>query len=180
MRTKMNAQGHDESQYLPRGVPPVNPFRAKHGKIEWVNQTLHAKTWMPDILTTTLNENGKPLFETEHLETCIRLFKALVATNQALKISDLHMQLASEEIQGMPRNPKDIYFAIMRELLPHQSNLCWWVICDDRNHGNVELATHLISSIQNSLVLAEKVIDSLREVCIIPIPASPEVSLNRG
>lgn len=171
--SRLNQDGHDESQYLPRGTPPVNPFRAQHGKLEWVERTLHAKTWLPDILNTTLNDKGDPLLNTDNLTTCMRFYSSLVSTRKALGISDIRGYIADPQ-KGSNKPETDIFYAVMTGLLKYQSNLCLWIVCDEYNRGNLKLAEKMIGSICNSLDLAQNIIDNLCDSSIMQIVPAPE------
>ena len=155
---RLNADGHDKSQYLPRGTPPVNPFRAQHKGIEWDGESIKVKTWMPDILLKTLDEFGKEMLTRDQVHTCESMFRAITATRNSLGINDLRAFIGESKGDG---EPKDIFFAVIHGLLPYQANLCLWVVCDEYNRGNLPLAKKLITNIQQSIDLAQILIDNL-------------------
>lgn len=159
MMRRLNAEGHDETQYLPRGTPPVNPFRERQGGVKWEGTGVKALTWMPDIMNDTLDEEGRELLTRDQLHTCESFFRAVVATGNELKIDRLKIYMG-DSVED-EKKAKDIFYAIMTRLLPYQSNLMLWVVCDDRNRGNIALAKHLKSSIQNAVDCAQKVISAL-------------------
>lgn len=155
---RLNADGHDESQYLPRDTPAVNAYRAAQGGISWDGQSIKHLTWMPDKLHYKLTEEGKPYLDRDRLQTCEGLYRAVTGTRSALGISDLRIYVGEKSEGG---EPKDIFFAVLRKLLPYQSNLCLWTVCDEYNRGNLPLAMQLISSIHNALDMAADVIKAL-------------------
>lgn len=162
MRDRLNYLGHDESQYLPRGVPPVNPWRAQHGHVKWEGEAIKALTWMPDILHATLNEEGNELLTRDYVHTCESIFRIVTSTRHALGLSDLRSFIGGS-ISAIESTPKtDPFIALLTGLMPYQSNLCLWVVCDEYNNGNVELAKKLITSICNSLDRAQKIIDECK------------------
>lgn len=155
---RLNSDGHDESQYLPKGTPPVNPFRAQHEGIKWEGESIRAKTWLPDILEEQLDENAHPLLSGDQVHTCKSFLRSVVGTRNALGITDLRIYVGQPNSEA---ESKDIFFSIMRGLVAYQANLCLWVVCDEYNRGNISLARKLIGSIQQSLDNAQKLIDSL-------------------
>jgi hypothetical protein len=170
---RLNSEGHDESQYLPKGIPPVNAFRAQHNGIKWEGQAIRSLTWLPDILNATLDENGKELLNRDHIATCTRFYSAVVSTRKTLGISDIRGYIADSKGEKND-NPSDIFFSVVNGLLPYQSNLCLWVVCDEYNRGNFKLAQKMIQSIQQSLDNAQKIIDEISKCVIIEkVPAQP-------
>lgn len=175
---RLNSEGHDESQYLPKGMPPVNPFRAQHRGIKWEGQAVKALTWLPDILNAMLNDSGNELLTRDHIATCTRFYSAVVSTRKTLGISDIRGYIAEPTGKNDSRET-DIFFSVVNGLLKYQSNLCLWVVCDEYNRGNIKLASHLIGSIQQSLDNAQKIIDSLKNVTTIQIVPVPELRPNQ-
>lgn len=183
--TRLNADGIDESQWLPKvfnkhtglleRIPPVNPFRQQHGIVKWEGESIKAISWMPDLLFAKLDADGNQLLNGDHLMTCKAFYSAVVSTRKALGISDLRGYL-SDPGQGNPATG-DVFFTVMTKLLPYQANMCLWVVCDEYNRGNVALAEKLITSIQNSLDLARKVIDNIPQIDDNAIVPAPEVRL---
>lgn len=166
---KLNSEGHDESQYLPKkwynprtgreeDYPIVNPFREKHGGVVTEGKSIKALTWLPDKLHLQLDTDGNQLINGDQLNTCRSFYRAVVSTRNELRIDNVRNLVGQSPTPG---EPTDIFFAVVRGLLPYQANMCLWVVCDEYNRGNLELAQKLIVSIQNSLDLAQKIIDSL-------------------
>lgn len=169
MRFRLNAEGHDESEYLPPGTPSVNAYRAAHGKLEWVEKTLHAKTWMPDKLFELRK------IEQEHLDTALCCFLCLMQTLQTLGLGEVKGILVDAPLIITQREAIDTFHALMRELPKPESNMMLWVIRDDRNRGNTRLACHLIGTIKHALENARNIIDKLQEGRRMRDKSSPQL-----
>lgn len=164
---RLNAEGHDESQYLPRGIPPVNPFRAQHKGVRWEGTSIKAMNWLPDLML------DREFLTKDHQTTCLSFYSAVISTRKLLGITDLRGYLADSQMGDAL--PKDIFFAICNGLKKWKSNLCLWVVCNEYNMGNIELAYKIRGNIQESLEDAQKIIDNLRELArVISVPV-PEV-----
>lgn len=169
---RLNSEGHDESQYLPKkwfnpktekeeSYPVVNPFRAQHGKVRLEGEEIKALTWLPDILHDTYGEDGKELLSRDYLQICETIFRIVMSARNALGISDLRSFLGAEQL-NQHLSARDPFFALLSKLLPYQSNMVLWIVCDEYNRGNIDLARKLIETIRNSLDLAKKVIDDCK------------------
>lgn len=154
MLNRLNADGHDESQYLPRGTPPVNAFRERKGGVVLQGTAIKALAWFPDILF------NRRIIEKEHLDTCVSFFKALVETQRELGIGDIRGILADRSEDGEQKH-RDTFFAVMHALRKPEANMLLWTICDDRNRGNIPLACHLIGTIKHALENTQIIIDNL-------------------
>lgn len=174
-RSKLNADGSDPQYYLPRGVPPVNPWRMQHGQVRWEGEAIKALTWMPDMLNNTLDVNGNPCLTPDYIHTCESIFRIVTSARVALGLSDLRSFISANKTDAQSSRKTDPFFALLTGLLPYQSNLCLWVVCDEYNHGNIELAKRLIWSIRNSLDNAQKIIDNCRSLEENELVASPVV-----
>lgn len=173
---RLNADGHDESQYLPKkwinpksgkeeDYPVVNECRAKKGDIvqlETDGGLNKALTWLPDKLNHMRDDNGKELLNRDYLHICESIYKIVMSARHSLGISDLRSFIGGEAIIQVGILPSDPFFAILSKLMPYQSNMVLWVVCDEYNRGNIALARKCISSILGSLDMAKKVIDDCR------------------
>lgn len=159
---KLEADGSNRKYYLPKGMPLVNPFRMQHGKVKWEGEAIKALTWMPDILHETLDEAGKELLNRDYVHICETVFRVVMSTRNFLGISDLRSFIGGDGMALATLPAQDPFAALLTRLMPYQSNLVLWVVCDEYNRGNVPLAKKLIASICNCLDLAKKVIDECR------------------
>ena len=154
MRKQLNAEGHDESQYLPKDEPIMNIFRIQHSAVKKEGESIKILSWLPDILFE------KNVIDKRELNTAENIYKCWVATNQALGVSHRGMRIASIEIEGIPREPKDIYFALLSNLLPYQSKLCVWLVKEEPRESIVKHAVAIKSNIINALLQAKNIIDN--------------------
>lgn len=178
MRRKLNADGHDESEYLPKKwfnpktqkeepYPIVNSFRAKKGDVVMLDEDggVHkALKWLPDILHRTLDENAKELLTGDHVHICESIFRIACSAKVALGIADLRNYSLPVDTSESITVEVDKLFALLKGLLPYQSNLCLWVVFDEYNRGNVVLAKKIISSICSSLDNAKKILDECKQI----------------
>lgn len=174
MRIHLNAEGHDESQYI-KAV--LNPTTGRMEKPPLVNAYRHAKgdifinaddksecpTWMPRILNLRLNEQGKPFLDDDALHTCKRVERAALSALAVLGLSDIRSFISgnSQDIGELPAY--DPFKALLVGLLPVYSTALLWVICDDRNRGNVPLAMKMIDTIAQAIDLAKNILDESRQ-----------------
>lgn len=168
MRERLNSEGHDESQYIkpllnPKTgkmeMPPiVNPFRERQGSVRYEGTAIKAIQWLPDILFDRDNEMEKP-----YNDICVSFYGYYIQAGQTLGISDIRNILFDpiDDISELP--PTDTFRAIMTGLRLPESNMLLWVICDDRNHGNVHLARHLIGTIRHAIENTKNIIDELTQ-----------------
>lgn len=159
---KLEADGSNRNYYLPKGMPLVNPFRMQHGKVRWEGEAIKALTWLPDILHETLDDKGRELLSRDYVHICETVQRIVISAKQCLGLSDLRGYIGAQGLSTLPLPQSDPFVALLSKLMPYQSNLVLWVVCDDYNRGNVALAEKLITSICNSLDLAKKVIDECR------------------
>lgn len=166
MREHLNAEGHDENQYLPKflnkatgkmeDMPPVNAFRERQGGVKYEGKAIKAVRWMPDILFDRENKREKP-----YNDTCVSFYGYYVQAGQALGISDIRNILFDRVEEGTQLPPADTFSAIMHGLCKAESHMLLWVICDDRNRGNIPLAKHLIGTIRHAIENTQKIINDL-------------------
>jgi len=173
---KLNAEGHDESQYLPtkwynpktekeEPYQVVNAFRAAKGDVI-INETGYYESltaFFPNQLSKILDEKGQNLLSRDDVHTCKRIERAVLSAWAVLKFGHLKNFTIGDDIDTSKLPKHDPFVALLTGLLPYQSNICLWVIFDDRNRGNIPLATKLISSIRNSIDLAKNILDNLPE-----------------
>lgn len=166
--SRLNGEGHDESQYLPRGTPPVNPFRERQGGVRWEGTSCKALSWFPDRLYHL------QIIEKHHLDTAISFITAMINTQKVLGIGDIRGILHDKpEELNSPKG--DVFYAILNRLCKPESNMLLWLVCDDRNRGNTSLARHLIGTIKHALENTQKIIDNMAGVCESELSPAPEV-----
>lgn len=170
MRDRLNAEGHDESQYLPNGMPPVNAFREQHGNVQWEGLSIRALTWMPDILFVRRS------IEKVHLDTCVSFYGAVVETRKVLKIGDIR-GILFDKPDELTTPKVDVFFNIVHGLCKPEANMLLWLVCDEYNRGNISLAHKLIGTIKHGIENAQKIIDNLRERAKQQESPSAELSL---
>jgi hypothetical protein len=165
---RLNSEGHDESQYLPLGTPPVNAFRAQHGTVKWEGTSCKAISWMPDKLYDL------KIIDKHHLDTASSFLTAKIHTQKVLGIADIRGILHDKpDALSAPRG--DVFFALLKQLCKPELNMLLWVTCDDRNHGNIPLACQLIGTIKHALENAQKIIDNLYGICETTKSPAPEM-----
>jgi len=181
--TFLNAEGHDESQYLPKvfnkatgkmeNMPVVNAYRERQGGVRYEGEAIKALQWMPDIIFDRENEKERP-----YNDTCVSFYTYHVQANQSLGISDIKNILfdKAQDVSSLP--PIDTYSAILRGLVKPESNMLLWVVCNERNKGNVALARHLIGTIRHAIENAQIIIDNLAKNRKIEKSSAPELRLN--
>lgn len=152
MRNRLNSEGHDESQYLPHGVPPVNAFRAAKGDIKRIGEEIRARHWMPDLLF----DYGH--FEKEHVDTCLSFYAILIGARRVLGICDLLNAITDKMAMEASNAEVDSFVEIMRGLPKPEMNMLIWVVDNDRNHRNISLAFHLIGTITHAIEHTQKII----------------------
>jgi hypothetical protein len=193
MRDKLNADGHDESQYLPRKwfnprtgkeepYPVVNPFRQAKGDISRNDDDkLEAMTWLPDILLKRGKISG------DHHSTCLSAFRAALSTRNALGVENLRAYLSEVMGEEIPSGEEsDIFFNLATKLSKLHFHTCMWVVFEEMNRGNVALACSIIGTIQESIERAQDIIDSCKKKPIdsirdrdnVPIVTAPELYPN--
>lgn len=174
MRIHLNAEGHDESQYIKAVLNPVN---GKMEKPPLVNAFRNAKgdifinaddksecpTWMPRILNLKLNEHGKKIMDDDALHTCRRVERATLSALAVLGLSDIR-SFISGNCQNISELPAyDPFKALLVGLLPVYSTALLWVICDERNRGNVPLAMKIIGTITQAVELSKNILDECQK-----------------
>ncbi len=112
MRERLNAEGHDESQYLPCDVPIVNAFRERKGGVKYEGTAIKAMQWMPDILFDRENEKEKA-----YNDTCVSVYGYYVMAAQTLGISDVRNILFDWIEDAVQLPPVDTFRAIMTGLV---------------------------------------------------------------
>lgn len=153
--SRLNSDGHDESQYLPKGTPPVNPFRAQHCGIKWSGKAIRAIDWLPDALY----ERG--LMEKAHLDTTCCFYRALISTRKTLGISDILGSISERFPIAGNQTIIDIFFPVMTELSKPQSTLLLWLVEEKNSEGNIMAAFRLAQNILATLEQTQNIIDRL-------------------
>lgn len=163
---RLNADGHDESQYLPKvfdpvtgkmiPTPPVNAFRAQHGNVVYEGDLIRQLEWLPDILY------AHAVIDKCHLDTALSFYTAYIETMKALKIGDIK-GILNDKTDELSTPKGDIFFAVMHGLCKPEANMMLWLVCDDRNRKNTLLARHLIGTIKHALENSQIIIDNLKK-----------------
>lgn len=184
---RLNADGHDESQYLgkildPRSgkmipIPPINAFRAAKGDIiRNTDDKLESITWMPRRLNITLDDRGHKLIDDDQLHTCKSVERAALSAMAALGLSSIRVFMAGDmNLAGLSQI--DPFKAILTLMKPCYSTALLWVICDERNGGNTQLAIKMLGSIHTGISFAKEILDSLQDSGKVSIVALPELRL---
>lgn len=178
MRNRLNSEGHDESQYIQAVLNPisgkmekppiVNAFRAAKGDI-FINpdDKNECPSWMPRILNLKLNESGKAYLDDDALHTCKRVERAALSAMAALGVSSLRCFLSGDGRDISSLAEYDPFKALLTGLLPKYSTALLWVVCDERNRGNIPLALKIIGTITQAIALAKNILDDSRESAIM-------------
>lgn len=154
---RLNHEGHDASQYLPRGVPPVNAYRATKGDIVREGESIKAISWMPDRLYVA------DRLSKEEVNTCTMFYSILIATRRVLGICDLRGILTDKTMENPTKSLEvDYFMEIMNGLPRPEGNMLLWVVCDEYNHGNLELACMLLGTIQHAIENTKNIIDNIK------------------
>lgn len=161
---RLDADGLDPSQFLPRGVPPVNAYRAAKGDLlAIVDEEEHFEgvksiTWMPD----RLYHAGK--IAKEQVDTCQSFYIAVIATRKTLGICDLRGVLIDKLLQTVVNiKDVDIFLSVMRQLKKPEANMMLWLVDHDYNRNNMELACHLIGTIKHAIDNTQNILDRITE-----------------
>lgn len=163
--SRLNHDGHDASQYLPRGVPPVNAYRAQHGSVRWEGEAIKALTWLPDILEHRGRING------DHLNVCLTIKRATTSTMNALAIENVRAYLTDvvavqNKCQCIDKAKcqcgTDIFYNLLTRLNRKKSYICFWLVTDEMNQGNIGVAIREIGFIKEALEDAHKIIDDCK------------------
>lgn len=165
--SRLNAEGHDESQYLPRDCPPVNAFRERQGGVIYEGTAIKALSWLPDILF------DKQRITKPHLDTSNSFFRILVNAKRTLGICDLRGTLFEKFPNGISSDT-DAFLEIIRGISRPESNILIWLVWDDYNRKNVPLALHVMGTIHHALENAQNVIDMIAKKRDNASSTSPE------
>jgi hypothetical protein len=171
MSTHLNSEGHDESQYLPDGVEVVSYYRKQHGQV--IHEGLLHKTleWLPDILF----EEKK--ISKEQLDTAVSFFRILINAKRALGTCDLRGTLFDKYPYGIS-NDIDPFLHIKRSIGKWDFNALIWIVWDEYNRGNVNLARQKVDHVTRILNHAKIAIDDLTKKRNNTQSTQPVVSLN--
>jgi len=167
--------GIDKTQWLPKvfnrvsgimeRVPPVNPFRARQGMVVWKGEEIKALVWMPDILNAIRNGNGDPIHLTDdEVHTCKRVERAALSAMAALKLSNIRTFMSGDmNTDKLPKN--DPFKELLCGMPRKYSHALMWIICDERNGGNTELALKIITTIRTAIEHAKNILEHLEKEC---------------
>lgn len=168
---RLNPDGHDENDWFEpvinpktgkKEMPPiVNAFRAAKGDIQTNSDAkVEAAHWMPRILNLKLNKRGEKYLDDDQLHICRRVERVALSAMAALGVSNLRCFMAmGSDVAELPK--RDPFATLLTDMLPEYSNAMLWVISDERNLGNVELAIKIHGTIVQSLELAKKILDEI-------------------
>ena len=169
----ISEEGIDKSQWLPKvynrvsglmeRIPPVNPFRARQGAVVWQGEAIKALVWMPDILNAIRNNDGDPIYLTDdELHTCKRVERTALSAMAALGLSNIRTFMAGDmNPDKLPQN--DPFKELLQGMPRPYSHALLWVICDDRNGGNLPLALKIITSIRTAVEHAKNILERLEK-----------------
>lgn len=182
MRDRLNAEGHDESQYLPKEynaktgkmerVPPINAFRAAKGDITRnEDDKLESVHWLPRIM------HRQRQITKEHYDTARSFERHLIHARRTLGICDIKGKL----FDIMPANgideSTDLFLTILRSVArPEVVRLVWFV---DMNFpcSSAALPDDMLGVIQHGLENVQKIIDLNNETRNNTESTLPELSL---
>lgn len=153
---RLNADGHDESQYNPRGVPPVNPFRMQHGSIKWEGEAIKALTWLPDIL----RDIG--YIEKGHHDTCKSFERILIQAKRTLNICQLKGALF-EKPPEMINNDTDMYLLLKNKLILREMEIMIWLVEEENSKENLKAVNFLIGKIIHAIENSQRIIDNAKK-----------------
>ncbi len=169
MRERLNAEGHDESQYLPKkwinpktgkeeDYPVVNVWRMGKGDII-INEDdkYEVPTWLP----RRLFRNGS--FTKELFDTSNSFFRILVHAKRTLGITDLRNILFEKPPASGQNIQVDMFIELKRALALPEMNAIIWLVWDDYNRGNTGIAYQIIGTIKHGLENCQMVIDKFKE-----------------
>jgi hypothetical protein len=159
----LNAEGIDESQFLPKefnkktgkyeSIPPVNAFRAKHGNIKWAGESIKDASWLPEILFNADTE------EKGYIDTSNSFFRILVHAKRTLGICDLRGSLFENHPYGITTET-DMFLEIIRNVVKPEVTVSIWLVWNEYNRGNLPLAQKLIGTIKHGLENIQSCIDN--------------------
>jgi hypothetical protein len=162
----LNAEGVDESQFLPKEfnkklgkyekVPPVNAYRAKHGNIKWAGDSIKDASWLPELIFNGDTE------EKVYLDTANSFFRILVHAKRTLGICDLRGALFESYPSGISQDT-DLFLEILRHVVKPEVTVLIWLVWNDYNHGNIALAKKLIGTIKHGLENVQRVLDDTKK-----------------
>lgn len=158
MTDRLNAEGHDESQYLPKNVPIVNAFRERRGGVRYEGTAIKAVEWLPDILFDREDEREKP-----YNDTCVSVYGYHINTLHSLGMRATNNILFDPVFAVTQLPAVDTYAAIIHGLAKPESIVLLWTVCTERNHGNIGLARSFIGTIRHAIENAQSIIDALTE-----------------
>lgn len=189
MRQRLNSEGHDESQYLPKTwynpktqmdepYPVVNAFRAAKGDIVHLQEdgeVARALVWLPHALHLKLDHCGQRIISSDHLHTCETLNRVLRIVKVALGLSDLRAYTDGQAGEMAPSAERDIFVELIKGLPVFQGRVGFWFAEADFTPQNSRAALQWLGAIYAALDSAQNIIDATRESDNMSIVASPEV-----
>lgn len=179
---RLNADGIDESQWLPEKVynekteqwdkvPIVNAFREMKGDIVQLDEDggVHKViNWLPDALKS----NG--YIEKEHHDTCKTFERILIQAKRTLSICQLKGPLFEKPPEEI-KNDADMYILIKNKLIRREMIIMIWLVEETKTDGNMRAANDLIGKIHHAIENSQRIIDSVKKNDNIRKSASPEV-----
>jgi hypothetical protein len=169
----LNAEGHDESQYLPKGLPAVNAYRAQHGKVIWEGDSIKSLEWLPDAF---FGGNEK---EEGYLRTCNAFFCYLVQFKRTCGTCDIRGRLFDELATGISFE-LDMFKQIRDRLPKNELATLVWFVWNDYNRGNMNLASYLLGTIKHALEHTKNIIDDCKKIVETASQTSPQLRLENG
>ena len=169
----LNAEGHDESQYLPEGVEVVNPFRKQHTSISVEGELHKAIEWLPDILFE------KHCITKRQLDTAFTFLRILVNAKKALGTCDLRGVMFDKYPYGISSDV-DPFLEIKRKIGKYDFNALIWLVWNDYNRGNISLALQKLSHLKRILDHTQYSLDEINRLKHNATSTPQHVSLNFG
>jgi hypothetical protein len=181
--TRLNPEGHDESQYLKAvfnpvsgkmEMPPIiNAFRAAKGDIiRNEDDKLESVHWLPRILERQGN------ITKEHLDTAKAFERYLIHAWRTMGICDLRGKLNDIlPASGLDDNT-DMFLEIARKVVRPELNRVIWTVMKNFPCSSAVLPSHDLGVLKHGLENIQKVIDEHKERRNNATSTPPEVSLN--
>lgn len=162
---RLNADGHDESQYLPKKwfnpktqkeepYPFINAYRKNKGDI-FLNKDDQMQTlsWLPDALEL------KGFIEKEHHDTCKSFERILIQAKRTLGICDIRGVLF-EKLPEEIRNELDMFIVLKKELLKSYMVTMIWLVEAEVTNANISVVGGLVGKVHHAIENTQRIIDN--------------------
>lgn len=186
MRGKLNADGIDESEWLPRNAPPINAYRYAKGDLRHDEETGCLKSFTP---IDDLHDRG--ILEDTHKYAANEIASLFVVAYRFLGFRVMQeivheLQTGKDSLNG---GPADKLKQVMQALTLPQRNIAIRICYDmmreheqrtDYTKANYAWVGLIKGSVQTTFEAAAKRLDELYESDNMQIVTKPEVSLKSG